>query len=626
MSIRDIARIAGVSASTVSKIMNGKDEDISAETRQKVLKVIEKENYVPYQKYLVKEGMKSHLIGLIVDSSVENRDRLIRTAEIEAEKNGYSLVVRHVDAQEHICDCIRKLGQKNLAGALVLSDTYCSGWQLENRIVWISFTGGFDSRQEAVFFSNPEDTVHQALQILAGKGHRSIAFIGNIRDSGLIDSFQKGLAGLGLSCKEEWICLEDDAVELERTKILQCLGEQVTAVLCGNAEIACRVHRVMEKANCTIPEKLSIISLSENPVLSYLKSGITSVDAPLEEMITDACSHLISGIEYGAISGQRRAYPPKTVQRGSVGAVPGKRSEKSIAVVGSLNMDVFIRLPKPPVTGETQMADSVFSTCGGKGANQAVGAARLGGEVYMIGCLGNDLDSKKMYTALAENHVHMEGVRFDQTLPGGKAYINVDDSGESTIVVYPGANSQLDAVHINRCRHLIEKSAYCLLSTELSAEVAEYTGILCAYSGTKIILKPSATGPLKQSLLQNTEILIPNEKELFQIVPEANSIEEGARLLGKMGVRTVIVTLGERGCYWFDADQEAYFDGLEVTATDTTGGADAFIGALAVALCEEKEMQAAIRFAVCAAGLEVTQYGALPAMPDRNRVDVYVNR
>ena len=158
---------------------------------------------------------------------------------------------------------------------------------------------------------------------------------------------------------------------------------------------------------------------------------------------------------------------------------------------------------------------------------------------------------------------------------------------------------------------------------EIPDEIVEYTIRICRRTGTKVILKPSATEQMKEELYADVEYFIPNENELHLLVPGSMEIEEKARLLREKGVENVIVTLGARGCYLVNGELSMYFGGSGFEAVDTTGGADSFISALAVCLSEGKPLVQAVRFAIYASGITVTRYGVQPALPDRRAVDVY---
>lgn len=252
---------------------------------------------------------------------------------------------------------------------------------------------------------------------------------------------------------------------------------------------------------------------------------------------------------------------------------------------------------------------------------KAVGVGKLGGQVYMIGCLGNDIDGKRIYTNLIENHVHMEGVRFDSVLPSGKAYIHVDKRGESAITVYAGANTNLSIKHLKKYEYIFEKAKYCLISTEIPESIIEYTVGYCEENEIKIILKP--TSKVKDEILNKIDYFVPNKKELFTLVPEGTTIEEKAEILRNKGIQNVIVTLGEEGCYLKNDEYSLFFEGTGFEAVDTTGGADSFISALAVYLSEGHKLIESIDFAIYASGISVTRYGVQPALPDRKSVDIY---
>ena len=181
----------------------------------------------------------------------------------------------------------------------------------------------------------------------------------------------------------------------------------------------------------------------------------------------------------------------------------------------------------------------------------------------------------------------------------------------------------MNIAHLNRFQHLIQNAKYCLLSLEISEEIAEYAVKCCKRCHTEVILKPSNIEYIKEELLECIDYLVPNEKELHAIVPGERTIEQKAECLRKKGVKNVIVTLGAKGCYVQNAEYSLYVPGIAFGAVDTTGGADSFISALAVYLSEGKELLPAIRFAVYASGISVTRYGAQQSLPDRKAVDVY---
>lgn len=548
MNIQDIARLAGVSASTVSKVMNGKDRDISEETKKKVLKVIEEKHYVPYFKFREKEGLKNRLIGLIVRRDNREREAITVNAEQAARLKGYGLVIRYAEPGDDLSEYVEELARKQVSGVIIDSERKAACGRLENTAVYLNQTKEFDRRERVSFYYRLSEAGRIGTERLIQEGHHKIACIVHRRDRSVMEGCKMAVQSHNLPLQPAWFYEGENLEAIEKYGIRQCLTEEVTAVICGSPEIA---------------ERRSIVRPAQD-----------------------------------------------------------KLGEK-IIVVGSMNMDVTLEASRIPVKGETQIAEKLYVFPGGKGANQAVGAGKLGGQVYMIGCLGNDMDGRELYTSLVENHVHMDGVLFDTVLPSGKAYINVDQGGESTIVVYQGANRSLNQSQIQKCRYLFESAAYCLLSMEIPDEIVEYTIRTCRRTGTEVILKPSATEQVKEELYADVSYFIPNENELHLLVPGDMSIEEKAELLRKKGVKNVIVTLGARGCYLANGQVSMYFEGSGFEAVDTTGGADSFISALAVCLSEGKPLVQAVRFAIYASGITVTRYGVQPALPDRRAVDVY---
>lgn len=623
MNIQDIARLAGVSASTVSKVMNGKDRDISEETKKKVLRVIEEQHYVPYFKFREKEGLKNRLIGLIVRRENREREAITVSTEQAARSKGYGLVIRYAEPGDDLCEYVEEMARKQVSGVMIDSEKKIPCGRLENAAVYLNQTKEFDRHERVSFYYRLSEAGRMAAERLMKEGHHKIACIVRREDHSILEGYRMAVQSHNLPLQPAWSYEGESLEAVEKYGIRQCLTEEVTAVICGSPDIACCVWNLMERTRMPVPDALSMIVVGDSPVLKLLGDGITAVRLPAGQMARNAAECLTEMIQAQKEMELMRKFSPEITERRSIVHPAQEKLGEKIIVVGSMNMDVTLEASRIPVKGETQLAEKLYVFPGGKGANQAVGAGKLGGQVYMIGCLGNDMDGRELYTSLIENHVHMDGVLFDTALPSGKAYINVDQDGESTIVVYQGANRSLNQSQIQKCRYLFESAAYCLLSMEIPDEIVEYTIRICRRTGTKVILKPSATEQMKEELYADVEYFIPNENELHLLVPGSMGIEEKARLLREKGVENVIVTLGARGCYLVNGELSMYFGGSGFEAVDTTGGADSFISALAVCLSEGKPLVQAVRFAIYASGITVTRYGVQPALPDRRAVDVY---
>lgn len=623
MNIRDIAKLAGVSASTVSKMMNGKDKDISEETRKKVLQVIEKENYVPYFRFLEKEAIKSHLIGILVRKDNRERENIVLSVERTAREKGYGVIIGYVEKDEDIEFLAEQMRKKKVSGLLIDSSKCIPAGKQEEAIVYINETKEFDDAELAVVYYRLSEASRLATETLLKEGHQKIACIINKGDTSILNGYKLALQSFNQK-EQPMLMYEGNSLEeIEKYGITQVLSENVTAIVCGSSSVACCVWKVAERTRIAVPNELSVIAIGDDEVLEIVGCGISAVQLPSKDQAVVAMEYLIDMIDEGKKKECVRRLLPKLVRRNSIMKPMQEKQGDAIVVVGSMNMDTTIESAVIPVAGETRRASKVYTYSGGKGANQAIGAGKLGGQVYMIGCLGNDMDGKQIYTGLVENQVHMDGVLFDNMIPTGKAYISVDGQGESSIVIYPGANKNLSINQIKRCKYLFEKAKYCLLSLEIPDSIVEYTIRFCKKNNTEVILKPSPADDFREEYLSDITYFVPNEKELHTLVQGEESLEEKAEILRKKGIQNVIVTLGAKGCYLRNKDVSIYFEGTGFEPVDTTGGADSFISAMAVYLSEGKNLIHAIEFAIYASGISVTRHGVQPALPERQTVAVY---
>jgi ribokinase len=298
-------------------------------------------------------------------------------------------------------------------------------------------------------------------------------------------------------------------------------------------------------------------------------------------------------------------------------------SRRRIIVVGSSNTDMVVKVPTLPRAGETVIGGTFFTARGGKGANQAVAATRAGGSVTLIACLGDDTLGDETLAALAREGIAVDGVRRMAGVHSGVALILVDQRGENSIAVAPGANALLAPEQVARCAEL---SAGDVLLTQLETPLESVLASVRAASdaGASAILNPAPARDLPEELLRLVSVLTPNEAEAARLagVPpgERHSVEHAATTLLLRGVRAVVITLGEAGAYVATAEDRYTVPGWRVTPRDTTGAGDVFNGALAVALTERMPLGEAVRFANAAAAISVTRDGAQPAAPHRAEI------
>lgn len=290
-----------------------------------------------------------------------------------------------------------------------------------------------------------------------------------------------------------------------------------------------------------------------------------------------------------------------------------------VVVVGSLNMDINFSVPHIPTVGETIIATGMSLHRGGKGANQAVAIARLGGNVEMIGAVGNDENGTLIIEGLKEEKVGIEGLMVKEGTPTGTAIISVAENGDNNIIVHSGANYQLGKEDIDKNIELIKSARYCVLQLEIPYEVVKYTIDICYENDVKVIFNPApAVTNIDVDMLSRVEYFLPNESELNIIagktITEENILETCREIIGK-GCRNVIVTLGERGSLWVTESEHKYFEALKVNAVDTTAAGDSFIGAFTFMLARGNDTAEAIKFATRAAAVTVTRKGAQDSLP-----------
>lgn len=292
-----------------------------------------------------------------------------------------------------------------------------------------------------------------------------------------------------------------------------------------------------------------------------------------------------------------------------------------ILVIGSINMDYVAHVDKLPEKGETLTSNNYHVSPGGKGANQAVAARRLGAEVFMIGALGNDGAGRDLYSKLQGEGIDTSGILFTDT-PTGNAMITVDEKGSNTIVVFPGSNGKLDAAWIEKFKQEIMNADCVILQLEIPMETVEAAVKLAKACGTKVILNPAPAKSIPLEVYKDIDIITPNETELARLTG-TEDIKEGSKILIANGVKRVVVTLGEKGSYYLDSEEEVFAEAVKINAIDSTAAGDSFNAALAVALNEKLGIREALEFSNIVGALTTTKIGAQDSLPFRSEVENY---
>ncbi|MDR1704690.1 MAG: PfkB family carbohydrate kinase [Clostridiales bacterium] len=625
VTIREIAALANVSPSTVSKIMNKKSEDISEETRQRVLRIIKEYNYSPHAKF--QPQASSFLLGVSV-AIHPGHERLMTSIVSAARKEGYATIITTSACAEDEAKNLAILCSHHVDG-IIWDKTADSGEEnrlyLQKQDIPLQVIDAYRELDpaggDAVSIDYSALGYAAALKLVELRHHRIGCVIrrNDYANACFQEGFRRCLFDHSIPFNDEMNQMLDGNAELPYHVL-----NGFTGVVCFDYDLASKLEKQAKSHNMTIPRDLSLISLNtEKPGANSL--DISAIDVPFEDLGVQCVSRLVERIE----NRPQRSYPDMSCVLSNANSldIPSSHRGKKILVVGSINMDNIIQFDRMPQMGETLTADNRVILPGGKGLNQAVAASKLGAEAYLIGRVGKDHDGRVLYDYLKTHGVNTEAVTNDPTAATGTAYIYVRSDGESSIVVYNGANQRIQAGDIDNFSSLFHNASYCLLQTEISADIVEYAARTARRHQAKVILKPCAVSELSDALLAHTNILMPNEMEVNRLLDKLGkdlSCEEMAQYFLDKGVETVIITLGARGCYLRDAARSRYFEAADVAVVDTTGAADAFAATLAVYLSNGHSMETAVLYATYAAGLSTTTRGVPTALTDQITLDFYV--
>jgi ribokinase len=303
---------------------------------------------------------------------------------------------------------------------------------------------------------------------------------------------------------------------------------------------------------------------------------------------------------------------------------------KKILVLGNSNVDLVLKIPRFHQSGETILAESLGIFFGGKGANQAITAKRLGGKVYFVTKLGDDHFGKSYRRRLIKNGLDQKLILEDKKLPTGTAVIELTPRGENRIISFLGANGSLSVGDLKRLKRYWRGADVFVTQLEIPVSTVE-TGLRTAKEqGALTLLNPSPPVELPHSVLSQVDFIVPNELEAQSLTrikwKGKREIRKTADRLLNMGVKNVVITLGPKGLFFKNESEEFWMEAFKVNVVDTTAAGDAFLGALAFGLSEDKPIQEALRFANAAGALATTKLGAQPSLPFRKGVEVFLSK
>ncbi len=296
-----------------------------------------------------------------------------------------------------------------------------------------------------------------------------------------------------------------------------------------------------------------------------------------------------------------------------------------IVVVGSSNTDMVVKTPRFPEPGETILGGDFFMFPGGKGANQAVAAARLGGKINFICCVGDDIFGQNALEGYKKEGININGALIAKGEPSGVALITVNSEGENEIVVASGANNLLSKTHLEGVSGQIQGADIILTQLETPIPVITHLANNCRENKQKLIINPAPAQELSDDILKELYLITPNETETriltgIEVVDET-SASRACEALFQKGVKNVLITMGSRGAFFMNSEVHFTAKAQKVEAIDTTAAGDVFNGALAVCLAQNMSWQESIEFANKAAALSVTKMGAQTSAPYLNEIN-----
>lgn len=625
MTIKEIAKLAGVSISTVSKIVNNKDENITPQTRSRVLQIVKEYNYTPYGTVKNISNTKKFILGVLLRTT--SRAALIIGGILKkAQEHGYTILLLDSQASPTLeRRHINTLISNGVDGVLwePVAPESCESKQFFDRqgipccligtkLPFPAYSIDF-SRMGYMLTEELIRCRHTSLACLLKENSR--------RSEALFEGFQKCLFDHQIPLTDDmklYLTQEHCSQEIMRHKI--------TGIVSSHFSLSLGLYKELERLHYHIPSDLSLVSLKDGTQDLFSCPHISGIQVPYFSFGQYVMRQLIRLCEKSADDDADTLFFEKLPLDGTDSiSQPISLRAKHFVVVGAINMDVTFNVDELPRYGKTTNIINSTTTAGGKGVNQAVGLARLGHEVALIGETGSDADGSFLIDTLENFHVQTTGVHRSEREPTGKAYIYTAGSGESAISLLTGANGGLTPDDVEHHQHLFSRACYCLISTEIPMETVIRAAELARQYGCITILKPPMLTDLPEELCKNIDILVPNRQEACALCPIYDTVQEQAEYFLQSGIKTVIITLGHDGCYLRTAEKEAFFPvSMDFLPVDTTAGADAFIAALASYLTRGCTLEEAIRIATCAAGFCISRQGTVHALVDKNTLETYM--
>lgn len=613
-SIKEIAKLTGVSIATVSKIVNNKADDISQETIDRVLKVVKQYNYTPYGLSRKDTNTKTLTIGLLL-KKMYNTNLMINSLVERLSKSGYTLML--FDSDESIENermNLSKIASKNLDGLIwepVSTNSLENINILKNnhtKVIYIDYSGELENS----FYIDYQKMSYVATQTLIDKGHSRIGIVvnkGSNRSEQAIIGFKQCLFDNGILFDQDMV------IPFDNFKSENFKAKNFTAIISSHFAITQKLYTQLELMNISLPTELSLISLRDDVREGIDITNISTIKIPNYEFGSFLGNRIVSMCESKEIDDDNIFDFEPVIENFKTIDIPYDMRSPKITIVGSINVDNIFYLDEFPYEGSTSIATESLLLPGGKGLNQAVGVANLGKDVTLIGKIGKDNEGSYLCKMLNDNGIETHDIIASSKVHTGKAFIAINHAGQSIITVTKGANNSISKNEITNKSKCFENTGVCLLQTEISSEAIYEAARLAKIHNAITILKPATVHEIDDELYRNIDFFIPNRKEALRL-SKKETIEEAAEYFISLGLKNVIITLDKDGALLKTKDKHIHFEAQDTKVIDTTGGSDAFISTFAVKLLEGYSVENSIKAGIIAASYCISKFGVSNSMID----------
>lgn len=620
MNIKDIAKIAGVSVSTVSKIVNGKDDHIRPATKEKVLAIVKEYNYTPYAKIKNTNSGKTFTIGLLLHLTKED-SVFISQLSSYLESYGYHLLIcnnsNSLETERKNISYLCSHSTDALIWSPLCEKSLVSQAELENAGVKYFLLGHLTPDS---IHLDPEQLAYHAISHLIAARHHNIAFVYNEKeDSFFYTSLMKGFRKCMLD--HSLFFHENLFHRYHREETLNFIKtHEITAIFTDSVSLGTRIYQEFHSKGYRIPFYLSILSAGqeeEHPLVSTITS-------PEHEFARYVGEKAIELSENGRIT-------PKTfVCNYNIDPItidyPHTLRDEKIVVLGSINIDTIFNIQHFPAPSISSHTTSCSISPGGKGANHAVGVSRFHHNVSIIGKIGNDPESDIIYSVLNENHVDLSALTRDKTYSTGKAFIYIQPDGANARSILDGANIAIDKAYIEKIKNIFDHTRYFIASTEIPLEGVNHALEIAKEKGCVTILKPVHLENLNLLRIDKVDIFVPNSVEATILTGGISDVDRQLEFFSGLGIPNIIITSWTDGCYLKTKDSLKYYPPNHFELIDSTGGSDAFVSALASYLLYGYSMEKSVEIANYAAGFCISRQGVIPSLIDRTSLEIYINK